>query len=61
MVRVSGEDRLDYDAMTQKINDLAKDIGTDENHVSINRDYLAVATDPGTETMQVVAIVACLS
>lgn len=60
VVRVSGEDRLDYDTMTQKINDLAEDIGTDENHVSINRDYLAVATDPGTETMQVVAIVALL-
>lgn len=60
VVRVSGEDELDYDAMTQKINDIAKDIGTDENHVSINKDYLVVATDPGTETMQIVAIVALL-
>lgn len=60
VIRVSGEDQLNYDAMTKKINDIAKDIGSDENHVSINKDYLAVATDPGTETMQIVAIVALL-
>ena len=59
-IRVMGEGQLDYDAMCQRINDVAKDIGTNENYVDINKDYLVVATDPGTDTIRVVAAVALL-
>ena len=59
-IRVMGEGQLDYDAMCQRINDVAKDIGTNENYVDINKEYLMVATDPGTDTMRVVVAVALL-
>lgn len=59
-IRVTGEGQLDYDAMCQRINDVAKDIGTNENYVDINKDYLVVATDPGTDTIRVVVAVALL-
>ena len=39
-IRVMGEGQLDYDAMCQRINDVAKDIGTNENYVDINKEYL---------------------
>ena len=59
-IRVMGEGQLDYDAMCQRINDVAKDIGTNENYVDINKEYLMVATDPGTDTIRVVVAVALL-
>lgn len=59
-IRVTGEGQLDYDAMCQKINDVAKDIGTNENYVNINKEYLIAATDPGTDTVKVVVAVALL-
>ena len=59
-IRVTGEGQLDYDAMCQRINDVAKDIGTNENYVDINKEYLMVATDPGTDTIRVVVAVALL-
>lgn len=59
-VRVYGESQLNYDEMCLKINDVAADIGCSENDVSINKDYLGTVTDPGTDTIKVVAAVALL-
>lgn len=59
-VRVYGESQLNYDEMCLKINDVAADIGCSENEVSINKDYLGTVTDPGTDTIRVVAAVALL-
>lgn len=59
-IRAYGEDQLDYDEMCQRITDIAADVGIDEKNVSFNKDYLSTATDPGTETMQIAAMVALL-
>ena len=60
VIRVTGEGQLNYDEICQKINRVAEDIGISENYVNINKDYLVVATDPGTETIQIVTAVALL-
>lgn len=60
VIRVTGEGQLNYDEICQKINSVAEDIGISENYVNINKDYLVVATDPGTETIQIVTAVALL-
>lgn len=59
-VRVAGETQLNYDEMCDKVSRVASDIGCDEKSVSINKDYLFVMTDPGTETIKVVAGIALL-
>lgn len=59
-VRVYGEGSLNYDEMTSKINDLAKDIGVSEDSVNLNKEYLATMTDPGTDTLKVVVGIALL-
>ena len=60
VIRVTGEEELNYDEITQKINDLARDIGAGENDVSLNKEYLSTATDPGTETLQIAAAIALM-
>lgn len=60
VIRVTGEGQLNYDEICQKISSVAEDIGISENYVNINKDYLVVATDPGTETIQIVTAVALL-
>lgn len=60
VIRVTGEGQLNYDEICQKINSVAEDIGISENYVNINKDYLVVATDPGTEIIQIVTAVALL-
>ena len=57
---MTGEEELNYDEITQKINDLAEDVGAGENDVSLNKEYLATATDPGTETFRIAAAIALL-
>ena len=60
VIRVTGEEELNYDEITQKIEDLAHDIGAGENDVSLNKEYLSTATDPGTETLQIAAAIALM-
>ena len=60
VIRVYGESELNYDDICEKINDVAEDIGCSRNNVSINKDYLFTATDPGTDTVGVVAAIALL-
>ncbi|MFQ7473544.1 MAG: ABC transporter permease, partial [Anaerovoracaceae bacterium] len=59
-LRVSGETKLDYEQMESKINKIADDIGLDKENVSLNKEYLVVMTDPGTDTLRVVIGVALL-
>ena len=59
-IRFYGEDELSYDEMKSKINSTASDIGLDEEHTSINNPYLATMTDPGTETMLIVAAISLI-
>lgn len=59
-IRVGGEANLSYEQMEAKINDVAEDAGLEKDHVSLNREYLVVMTDPGTETLRVVICVALL-
>ena len=54
-LRVYGEDKLTYDEMEKRILSVATDIGLDEADVSLNKEYLFTATDPGTEVIAVVA------
>ena len=56
-LRVYGEEELTFDEMTDRINAVAADIGLDEGKVNINREYLFTATNPGTETMSIMAVI----
>ncbi len=56
-LRVYGEEELTFDEMTDRINAVAADIGLDEGRVNINKEYLFTATNPGTETMAVMAVI----
>lgn len=59
-LRVYGEEELTFDEMTDRINAVATDIGLDEGRVNINEEYLFTATDPGTETMAIMAGIALI-
>lgn len=63
-IRVYGEEELTYPEITEKIDDVAKDIGINANEiktrVSYNKDYLYTMTDPGTETVQIVALISLI-
>ena len=56
MLRVYGEEDLNYDEMTDKIKTLAQDIGVEENNVSINNGYLYMTLTPPTEMIVIVGI-----
>lgn len=60
VIRVYGESELNYDEMREKINDVAEDIGCSLNNVNINKEFLVTATDPGTDTIRIVAVIALL-
>lgn len=49
VIRVYGEEELDYDEITAKIRSIAEDIGCREEDVSLNEMYLITATDAGME------------
>lgn len=59
-LRVYGEDELTYDEMEERILSVAADIGLDEADVSLNKEYLFTATDPGTEIIAVVAAISLI-
>lgn len=59
-LRVYGEEELTYDEMADRINSVAADIGVDEAHVNLNKEYLATATNPGTERIAIVAVISLI-
>ena len=59
-IRVSGEDKLNYDEIENKIMQIASDIGCDEKNVDLNKEYLFTMTDPGTEMAGIVFGIAAL-
>lgn len=54
-LRFYGEDYLSYKEIMDEINSTAADIGLDKESISYNKQYLFTMTDPGTETMAIVA------
>lgn len=59
-LRVYGEDDLNYDAIKEKINNLASDVGCKESNINFNTEYLAIMTDPNTEMIGIVMSIALL-
>lgn len=51
ILRVNGEDRLNYDELKARIQELAGDIGYDPEKIDFNSQYLMAVTDPGSEMM----------
>jgi len=58
-LRVFGEDELTFDEMEERILSVAADIGLDEMYVNLNKEYLSTVTNPGTETIAIIAVI-CL-
>lgn len=58
-LRVYGEEELTFDEMKERILSVAADIGLEELHVNLNKEYLSTVTDPGTETIAIIAAI-CL-
>lgn len=58
-LRVYGEEELTFDEMKERILSVAADIGLEELHVNLNKEYLSVVTDPGTEIIAIIAVI-CL-
>jgi putative ABC transport system permease protein len=59
-LRVKGEDSLNYDQITSKINEMAADIGCSENSINLNKEYLYTMTDPNKEMIGIVTGLALL-
>lgn len=59
-IRVFGEEELSYDEITEKIENVAEDIGYSVDNIRFNSSYLFTMTDPGTEAMQIAAAIALL-
>lgn len=58
-LRVYGEEELTFDEMKERILSVAADIRLEELHVNLNKEYLSTVTDPGTETIAIIAVI-CL-
>ncbi len=54
-IRVVGENRLNCDEIEKVINETAADVGCDKVNIILNREYLIMQTEMGTETKAVVA------
>lgn len=57
MLRVYGEEDLNYDEVADKVNALAKDIGVEENNISLNDLYLYMVLGPDTEMIITISII----
>jgi putative ABC transport system permease protein len=49
--QVMNEEKLNYDQMKEKIDQLAENIGISSNHIKLNTAYLMWKLDPGYETI----------
>lgn len=59
-LRVAGEGELDFDAMCQRVLDVAEDAGIDADGVSTNLAYLLFMTDPAAEMRMAVLMAGAL-
>lgn len=59
-IRVKGEEHFNFDEIQQKILQVTTDIGIKENDVSMNMEYLALMTNPGTEILTVIVFATIL-
>ncbi|MBO5279113.1 MAG: hypothetical protein J6B06_06465 [Lachnospiraceae bacterium] len=59
-IRVSGEEHLTYDGISEKIKAVAADISCDESNIKLNSQYLITVLDLGSETTRTVGTIALL-
>lgn len=60
LLRVNGEDRLNYDQIKDRIKGAAADIGCKESDLDFNNEYLFAMTDPGREIIGGVLLIALI-
>lgn len=60
VVRIQGEQDLNYDQIEQKLYQIGSDIGVKKDDINLNKEYLVVMTDPGLEILGVGAAIAAL-
>lgn len=59
-IRVYGEADLNYNEITAKIEAVAEAVGCEKDNISLKQDYLIAMTDPGMDTLMVVAVIALI-
>ena len=59
-IRVAGEQDLNYDEITAKIEEVAAAVGCTREDIRFNIEYLYTMTDPGTEMVGIVSGIAIL-
>lgn len=60
LIRVNGEESLNYDQIASAIIDIGNDIGVSEKYVNLNDMYLIWMTDPGSETLKITICISAL-
>lgn len=60
LIRINGEESLNYDQIESAIIDIGNDIGVDEKYVNLNSMYLIWMTDPGSETLKITISISAL-
>lgn len=60
LIRVNGEESLNYDQIASAIIDIGNDIGVSEKYVNLNDMYLIWMTDPGSETLKITISISAL-
>lgn len=60
LIRINGEESLNYDQIESAIIDIGNDIGVDEKYVNLNSMYLIWMTDPGSETLKITIFISAL-
>lgn len=59
-IRVNGENKLSYDEIKSKIENIAHDIGCNEDNITFNSEYLYTMTEPASDSKGIIAVIALL-
>lgn len=60
LIRINGEESLNYDQIESAIIDIGNDIGVSEKYIKLNDMYLIWMTDPGSETLKITISISAL-
>lgn len=60
LIRINGEESLNYDQIESAIIDIGNNIGVSEKYVNLNDMYLIWMTDPGSETLKITISISAL-
>lgn len=60
LIRINGEESLNYDQIESAIIDIGNDIGVSEKYIKLNDMYLIWMTDPGSETLKITICISAL-